>query len=170
MTPLGPGGRPFRGLRVLPLLLSLGALAANAVILLSDRAPGLFRRLSARIDAEVQRAAGAAGVEVPGRGVRVPRSDFDVHVLIWGVAAVLVGLAAWSWLSLLMASSTVFASSVVLELAQGAYSRTRAVQYSDVVGNAVGVAVGTCLVAAFSIVWMAGARVFSRGSGPRTSC
>lgn len=170
MTPLGPGGRPFRGWRILPLLLSLAALGLNAVILLSDRAPGLFRRLSARIDAGVKQAAGAAGVDVPGSSVRVPRSDFDVHVLIWGVAAVLVGLAVWSWLSLLMASSTVFASSVVLELAQGAYSRTRAVQYSDVVGNAVGVVAGTCLVAAFSLVWMAGARFFSRGSGRRESC
>jgi hypothetical protein len=169
VTPLGPGGRPFRGLRILPLLLSLVALAANAVILLSDRAPGLFRRLSLRIDAEVQRAAGAVGVDVPGRGLPAPQSDFDIHVIIWGVAALLVGLAAWSWLSLFMASSTVFASSVVLELAQGAYSRTRAVQYSDIVGNAVGVVVGTCLVAAFSIVWMAAAMFFSRGSGPRPS-
>ena len=169
MTPLGPGGRPFRGLRVLPLLLSLAALAANAVILLSDRAPGLFRRLSARIDAEVQRAAGAAGVDVPDRGLRAPQSDFDIHVLIWGVAALLVGLAAWSWLSLFMASSTLFASSVVLEMAQGAYSRTRSVQFSDIVGNALGVTVGTGLVAAFALTWMMGARVFSRGSGPRAS-
>ena len=170
MTPLGPGGRPFRGWRVLPMLLSLGAVGVNALILLSDRAPGLFRRLSARIDAEVQRAAGAAGVDVTGRGLRAPQSDFDIHVLIWGVAAVLVGLAAWSWLSLLMANSTVFASSVVLEMAQGAYSRTRSVQFSDIVGNALGVVVGTCLVAALSVVWMVGARLFSRGSGRPTSC
>ena len=147
------------------MLLSLGALCLNAVILLSDRAPGVFRRLSARIDSEVQRAAGAAGVDVPGRGLRAPQSDFDIHVLIWGVAALLVGLAAWSWVSLFMASSTVFASSVVLELAQGAYSRTRSVQFSDIVGNALGVVVGTFVVGAFAVTWMAGARFFSRGSG-----
>jgi hypothetical protein len=162
VTPLGPGGRPFRGWRVLPLLLSLGALGLNALILLSDRAPGLFRRLSARIDAGVQRAAGAAGVDVPGSAVRVPKSDFDVHVLIWGVAALLLGLAAWSWLSLFMASSTLFATSVVLEMAQGAYSRTRSVQFSDIVGNAVGVMVGTALVAAFSVAWMVSRRVIAR--------
>ena len=162
MTPLGPGGRPFRGLRVLPLLLGVGALAANVLILLSDRAPGLLRRVARRIDVEVDRAAGAAGVDVPGSGVGVPQSDFDVHLVMWCIAAVLVGLATWSWLSLFMASSTVLASSVVLEMAQGAYSRTRSVQFSDIVGNTLGVMIGTGVVAAFSLAWMVGARMFGR--------
>ncbi len=162
MTPLGPGGRPFRGLRVLALLLSLGGLAANALILLSDRAPGLLRRVARRIDVEVDRAAGAAGVDVPGSGVGVPQSDFDVHLVMWCVAAVLVGLGTWSWLSLLMASSTVLASSVVLEMAQGAYSRTRSVQFSDIVGNTLGVMIGTAVVAAFSLAWMVAVRLSGR--------
>ena len=153
--PLGPGGRPFRGLRVIPFLLSLCAVAANAVILLSDRAPGLFRRISARIDAGVSRAAGATGVDVPGRDVRVPRSDFDMHVLIWAVAALLVGLAAWSWFSLFVASASVFGSSVALELAQRTYSSSRTVQFDDVVANGVGVAAGTALVAVFALTWIA---------------
>ena len=154
-TPLGPGGRPFRGWRVLPLLLALGAVAVNAVVLLSDRAPGLFRRVSARIDAGVSRAAGATGVDVPGGNVRVPRSDFDIHVILWAVAALLVGLAAWSWLSLLVVNATVFGSSVALELAQRTYSNSRTVQFEDVVANAVGVVAGTCLVAAFAVLWKA---------------
>ena len=152
-SPLGPGGRPFRGWRVLPLLLSLAALAANAVILLSDRAPGLFRRVSARIDAGVSRAAGAAGVDVSGRDVRVPQSDFDVHVVIWGVAALLIGLATWSWASLLLGSAAILAFSVALELAQRTYSSSRSVQLNDMVGNAAGVIAGTCVVAAFALAW-----------------
>lgn len=162
-SPLGPGGRPFRGWRALPLLVGLCALAANAVILLSDRAPGLFRRLSARIDAGVSRAADAAGVDVPDRAVQVPRSDFDVHVLIWAVAALLVGLAMWSWLSLLVAEVLVFGSSVALELAQHSYSRSRTVQFEDVVANALGVLAGTCLVALFALMWGAGSTVRSAG-------
>jgi hypothetical protein len=133
--------------------LSLAAVAANAVLLLSDRAPGLLRRISSRIDAGVSRAAGAAGVDVSGRDVRVPRSDFDVHVLIWAVAALLVGLAAWSWLSLAIASATVFTASVALELAQRTYSNSRRVQFDDVVANGVGVVAGACLVAAFALAW-----------------
>ena len=151
--PLGPGGRPFRGWRVVPLLLSLGALAVNAVILLSDRAPGVFRRLSSRIDAGVHRAAGAAGVDVPGGSVRVPQSDFDVHVAIWAVAALLVGLAMWSWASLVMGSATVLVAGVALELAQDAYSQSRTVQFEDMLGNTLGVMIGTGAVAAFSLAW-----------------
>jgi len=147
--------------------LSLAAVAVNAVILLSDRAPGLFRRLSTRIDAGVSRAAGAAGVDVPDGRVRVPRSDFDVHVLIWAVAALLVGLAAWSWLSLAIASTTVFLSSVGLELAQRTYSSSRAVQFVDVVANGVGVLAGTCVVVAFAVVWKAVSATLSAVSRSR---
>ena len=150
---VGPGGRPFRGWRAVPVLLGLAAFAANAVILLSDRAPGLLRRLSRRIDAGVDRAANATGLDVPGRDVRVPQSDFDIHVAIWAVAALLVGLAMWSWLSLLVGSGLVFGVSVALELAQAGYTRSRSVQFDDVVANAVGVAGGTVAVAAFALAW-----------------
>lgn len=152
-SPLGPGGRPFRGWRILPVLLAMGSMAANAVILLSDRAPGLLHRLSRRIDVEVSRAVDASGLRVSRGDVPVPRSDFDVHVLLWAVAAVLVGLATWSWLSLFLANGLVFVGSVALELAQGAYSSSRTVQVSDLMGNAVGVFTGTCAVAAFAILW-----------------
>lgn len=166
--PLGPGGRPFRGWRFAPLLASLGALAANAVVLLSDRAPGLLNRLSARIDAGVSRAAGAAGVEVPGAAAAaVPRSDFDVHVMIWAVAAVLVGLAMWSWASLATGSAAVLVASATLELAQESYSRTRTFQFEDLVANAVGVGAGTCAVAAFALTWRL---LVNRGSGRARRC
>ena len=165
--PLGPGGRPFRGWRVVPLLLSLGAFVANAVILLSDRAPGLLSRLSSRIDAGVQRAAGAAGVEVPGASVRVSRSDFDVHLAIWAVAALLVGLGMWSWASLVLGSAAVLATSVGLELAQQTYTRSRTVQFEDLLGNTLGVIIGTSAVAAFALAW---SLFVSRGSGRWRSC
>ncbi len=145
----------MRGWRIVPLLLSLGAFAANAVILLSDRAPGLFRRLSARIDAGV-----------PGADVGVARSDFDVHVVIWAVAALLVGLAAWSWLSLFLGSTVVFAWSVALELAQRRFTNSRTVQFDDLVANAAGVACGTGAVALFALAWW----VVSRGSRRSGSC
>jgi hypothetical protein len=152
-SPLGPGGRPFRGWRALPFLLAVGALGANALILLSDRAPGLLSRIARRIDVGVARAAGAAGVDVSRGDVPVPRSDFDVHVLIWGVAALLAGLAAWSWASLFLAEGAVFLASVALEAAQDVYSTSRSVQLSDLMGNAVGVLAGTGAVVAFALLW-----------------
>ena len=151
--PLGPGGRPFRGWRAVPLVLSLAAFAGNALILLADRAPGLLSRLSYRVDAGVHRAAGAAGVDVPGGSLNVPQSDFNVHVLIWAVATLLVGLAMWSWASLVMGSAFVLVTSVALELSQYFFTRSRTVQLQDVLGNVLGVVTGMCAVAAFALVW-----------------
>ena len=99
------------------------------------------------------RAANATGVDVPGGDVPIPRSDFDVHVAIWAVAALLVGLAMWSWLSLFVVSGCLFAGSVALELAQAGYSRSRTVELSDLAGNAVGVLSGGVAVAAFAALW-----------------
>ena len=152
-SPLGPGGRPFRGWRFVPILLSLSAIAANAVILFSDRAPGFLSRISARLDAGVSRAADATGLDVPGRELSVPSSDFDVHVAIWAVAALLVGLATWSWASLFLANGAVFVGSVGMELAQPVFSNSRTVQLPDLFGNAVGVLAGTCAVAAFALAY-----------------
>jgi hypothetical protein len=151
--PLGPSGRPFGGWRVVPLLLGLVSFAVNLVVLLSDRAPGLLSRLSLRIDAGAHRAAGAAGVDVPGGSVRVPQSDFDVHVAIWAVAALLVGLAMWSWASLVMGSATVLVASVGIELSQEAFSQSRNLQLQDLIGNVLGVVTGTSAVVAFALAW-----------------
>lgn len=154
-VPLGPGGRPLRGLRVVPALLLPAAIAVNGVVMLSDRAPGLLRRLSSRIDAGVARAA-AAGAPQAVSDARVPQSDFPVHVLVWAAAALLVGLAAWSWLSLLLGAAGVFTVSVAVEVAQGLLSATRTVQSADVAANALGVAAGAVAVAAFALFWRLG--------------
>jgi hypothetical protein len=151
--PLGPGGRPFRGWRIVPLLLSVVSFAVNVVLLLSDRAPGILSRLSSRIDAGAHRAAGAAGVDVPGGSVRVPQSDFDVHVTIWAVAALLVGLAMWSWASLVMASAAVLSVSAGIEFSQQLLTRSRTLQLQDLLGNVLGVTTGTCAVVAFALAW-----------------
>ena len=98
-------------------------------------------------------AANATGVDVAGRDVHIPQSDFDVHVAIWAVAALLVGLAMWSWLSLLIANGLMFSGSVALELAQATYTRSRNVELGDPAANAVGVVVGTLAVAAFAVLW-----------------
>lgn len=132
------------------MLLAVAAFAADLAILLSDRAPGLFRRIGNHVDAGVARAAGAAGTTPD---VRVPQSDFEVHVALWAVAMVLVGLAMWSWLSLFAASAALFATSVVVEGSQHFLTTTRNVQLSDIQGNLTGVLVGTVAVAVYGAVW-----------------
>jgi|HigsolmetaAR201D_1030396.scaffolds.fasta_scaffold64541_1 hypothetical protein len=161
-----PRHRPPLVLRALIALVALGALAFNAALMLSDRAPGLLRRvfgdsvqrLSARIDASERLADLAARA-----GTQVPESDAIVHVAVWAVAALLVGLTVWSWVGLLFGSAVVLGASAVVELAQGRLTDTRAVEASDLAANALGVAAGTVAAGACYVLWSA----FAVMLGPR---
>ena len=62
-----------------------------------------------------------------------------MHIGIWAVAVILVGLAVWSWRGLALSALVVFASSIAIELGQGPFSDTRSVESDDVLANAVGV-------------------------------
>ena len=123
-------------------LLGAAVLLGSATLLLSDRAPGLLGRVSRRIDAGSSRVARLASETRP-------QSDFEIHVLIWALVTVLVGLAMWSNRSLLASAVAVLAASVVAERAQEALSTTREMQLSDLVANGMGVLAGlgavTCL-------------------------
>lgn len=144
-SPLGPGGRPFARWRAATALLSLGALLATAVLLLSDRAPGLLRRLSTRIDFGSSRAA-----QVASRAR--PQSDFEVHVSVWAVVALLVGLTMWSNRSVLASAVTVFVGSVLAEWGQQVVTSTRNLQVPDIVANGFGTLAGLGLVCGIAIL------------------
>ena len=108
-----PGRRDSRlstALRWLSGVMGVLVLAANTVILLSDRAPGLFRRLSARLDASSLQPVSA---QVPPGG-RLPETDFMIHVALWALATVLVALAMGPVWSKAMAAGTVLAYSAAL--------------------------------------------------------
>ena len=146
LSPLGPGGRPFARWRPLAAVLAAAALLASAVLLLSDRAPGLLRRLSARIDAGSSPTAQLASEARP-------QSDFEIHVLVWAVVTVLVGLAMWSSRSLLASAITVLILSVAAEKAQELLSDTRHVEIADLVGNVIGVSAGLGVVSGLAILF-----------------
>jgi hypothetical protein len=127
--------------------LGVGMLLFNALLMLSDRAPGalrrvggdFIRRLFARID------AGDRASQVLN-DPRLPESDAIVHIAVWALAIGLVGLAVWSWHGLVLGAVAVFAASLVVEAAQDRWSDTRAVEASDVRANAAGIALGTIAV------------------------
>ncbi len=129
--------------------------AAVIALMLSDRAPSALRqmfgsyaeRLSARIDASAR---------LPTTD-QLPESDFLVHVGLWAAVAVLVGWTLWSWRGLAVGVVVVMTTSAFVEVAQGRYSTSRAVETSDLAGNAVGVVIGAVVVAASYLVWSAGA-------------
>ena len=149
-------GRAFAG------LLGLAALLTTAALLLSDRAPGFLRatfgdrarRLWERIDSG-NRVELAAGSEVT-------QTDFMVHVALWAVVAVLVGLTIWTWRGLVFAVAFLVVGSIGLELAQGRYAPTRNVEGSDVLANVLGIASGATAAAICYSIWSGGATIVRR--------
>jgi len=146
-------------------LLGFAAMLITAALLLSDRAPSALRtvfgerarRLWARIDAgnRVDVPTGTAATELT-------QADFLVHVTLWAIIAVLVGVAIWTWRGLAMAAGVLAASSVALELAQGRFATTRSVEATDAAANLVGIALGTAAAAACYLAWSAAAALRRR--------
>ena len=112
---------------------------------MSDRAPGLLRRLSARIDPGSSRAAQLASQARP-------QSDFEIHVFLWAIVTVFVGLAMWSSRSLLASAVGMLVLSVAAERAQGILTQTRDLQAADLVANLFGVSAGLGLVSGLAIL------------------
>jgi hypothetical protein len=143
-TALGPGGRPFTLWRALFSTVAALVLAGNTLLMLSDRAPGILNRLSARLEGSERAPARLV------TGTPVPESPATVHIAAWALAMVAVGMAMWSWRSLLVGGLALFAFSAVLEPAQELFTDTREMQMGDVASNALGIAAGAVVVMA---VW-----------------
>jgi hypothetical protein len=146
--------------------LTLAGLLFTGALLLSDRAPRLLRavlgdaseRLWARID-----AAGAP--TAIGQEARA-RPDFLVHVVVWALVTALAGLAVWSLRGLAVVMAGAFGAGLVLEFLQGRWTRSRAVEFADVVGNATGVVAGGIAALGVMGLWsVTGGR--SVGARPR---
>lgn len=160
--PPAPIGRPPAWLRLLVAVLAVAAALLTAALMLSDRAPGVLadvfgddtRRLWARID-----ASGRADFVADGER---PETDAVVHVVVWAAVTGLSVLAVWSWRWLAAVAAGAFGASVVVELAQGRWSSTRAVERSDIGANLVGVTVGTVAAVGVMAMWAAGAALFGR--------
>ncbi|NNE10896.1 MAG: VanZ family protein [Ilumatobacter sp.] len=162
-----PRDRPRAAARAVIAGLAALALVAAGVLLLSDRAPDVLRTLFGERARELSRRIDArANIELdPGR--TIPDIDVVVHVAMWAGVMFLIGLALWSWRGLPVAMAAVAGSSLAIELAQGRWSRTRAVESEDMIGNVSGVVLGGVSAAACYAVWSAGAAL-RRRHRPRT--
>lgn len=131
----------------------------NIALMLSDRAPGALKqifgdfaiRLSNRLDAP--RRFG----DVTDRPR--PQSDAIVHVGVWAVATLLIGLAVWRWSGLLLAVVFIFVGGIFIEIGQGRYTDTRAVEMRDVYANGLGIVSGAVACAMCYLAWSAVAGV-----------
>ncbi|MGB3736944.1 MAG: hypothetical protein WA964_18440 [Ilumatobacter sp.] len=157
-----PALRPPLALRGFIGLLAAGAALFNVALMLSDRAPGITEqifgdfavRLSDRLDRSERIGSLTEG--------RQPGNDAIVHIGVWAVAMVLVGLALWRWVPLIIGAVLLFAGSVFVEVGQGRYSDTRAVELSDVFANGVGITLGVVAAAACYLAWSGVAATFRR--------
>lgn len=126
-------------------LVAAGTALVSALVLMSDRAPGLLERISRRVDAGSSRAARLAAETRP-------QSDFEIHIIIWAAITVVVGLTMWSNRSVLASAIVVLMASVAAERAQDALTLAREMQIRDVVGNTIGVLAGLGLVTGLAIL------------------
>lgn len=143
---------PPRWLRISVALVGLVVLAATAVLMLADRAPGLLRRLSDRIDASATEV-GRLSELVP-----VSRSDTDVHIAAWCILTLLFAFAIWAWWGVPLVGVAAFGLGVVTEVAQRLLTDNRDFQRSDIAANAVGVLLGLGVFVCVRAVWWAWSR------------
>jgi hypothetical protein len=147
-------------------LLGLGVVVFNVALMLSDRAPGVLRRLFGdvvdRLSDRIDQAP-----RIPAD--QLPSNDAIVHIAVWGAATALVGLTIWTWRGLAGAAAGVLALSLAVEVGQGVYSTSRSVEMSDALANAAGVALGTLGAALGFVLWSAGSVLFGRSGGRRGS-
>jgi hypothetical protein len=147
-------------LRVLSGMASLVGLAFVALLMLSDRAPGVLtqvfgeraRRLWLRVDATTLGAA----VGDP------PPADTAVHILVWAVVAFLAGLAAWWWWGLVGVALVSGAIGIGFEVAQAHWTSTRVEEIDDVVANLLGITTGIVAAAVVIAAWRSVAWRWSR--------
>lgn len=130
-------------------LTGLGALGATGLLMLSDRAPGLLQRLSDRIDAPGSRVGRVTSL------VPLSQSDTDVHIVAWGALMVAAGVVVWSWRALPLTAAVVFGLSVSVEIGQELFTDIRSFEVSDIVANAIGVALGVGVMVVLHLVWTA---------------
>jgi len=142
-------------------LLGLGVVLFNVALMLSDRAPGFLRRVFGdAVDRLFERID--AGARIPAD--QLPGNDAIVHIAVWATAMALVGLTVWTWRGLVISAVGVLAISVFVEVGQGVYSSSRAVERSDVLANTLGVALGTVAAAMAYLLWSIGSVLFGRSS------
>jgi hypothetical protein len=138
----------------------------NTALMLSDRAPGVTRRFGGEFVARLSERIDAGGRPAQlANNPRLPSSDAIVHIGVWGVAMVLVGLALWSWRGLVIGAAVLLIISAAIEVAQGRYTDTRTSQLGDIVANGIGVAAGTAAAAGCYLLWRLGARLWREWRG-----
>ncbi len=164
-----PQDRPPAAARAFVGLVAGAAMLVTAALLLSDRAPGILRTLFGDRARELwERVDAGTRLDASVGSATATQPDFLVHVALWAIITGLVGIAVWTWRGLLIGIVTLIVVSIVLEVAQGRFASTRAVQASDAAGNLVGIALGATTAGVCFVVWSCLAAIGRRIRRART--
>lgn len=140
-------------LRALVALVGLVVVASNAAIMLSDRAPGLLRRITLGLAERISRRLDTRTPTALANDPRLPDGDVLVHVGVWAAATLLVGWAVWSWGGLLLGATAVLMISFAVEFAQERVTETRVFDVQDLVANTAGVTLGVVVAGLCYVLW-----------------
>jgi hypothetical protein len=128
--------------RILAAGCLLAVAVATAGALFSERAPGLYRRLSDRGVVELARLLEWAGVEHPDRSA-IPFTRYLYgHVALFCVLTVVATVVLRRRARPVVVALAVFALSAAVELLQPVVTATRTQHVDDLVANGVGVLLG----------------------------
>lgn len=126
----------------------LSALAvASSVLLLTDRAPVLYRRGVDRAFDWAGDVLDRLGVDAPSRS-RIPIGAYaGAHLALFFTATLVAGYVLRGRVRPAVVAVAVFAASAAFELAQPLLSRSRDQQLDDLIANGVGVLAGYLVLA-----------------------
>ena len=143
-------------MRLLRLSTRIVAVAAffvlATVLLLADRATALVAVAYGEVIDAGRRIEQGIGFNIIDRSDIPATFDQIGHVVLWCCGMLVVGVALRHQSPLWVLALFVSGVSLLFEYAQPALSSTRAFEYADAVGNIVGVAIGTVLLGAASLV------------------
>ena len=74
-----------------------------------------------------------------------PAGDADLHAVVWGICTLLVAYAM-DWRDIWRVTTALFAWTVFVELTQPWFTEMRSRQFSDLLGNCLGILLITALV------------------------
>ena len=74
-----------------------------------------------------------------------PAGDADLHAVVWGICTLLVAFAM-NWRNIWRVTTALFVWTVFVELTQPWFTEMRSRQFSDLLGNCLGILLITALV------------------------
>lgn len=119
---------------------------------MSGRMPGVWRRVvdqTLRVGSALENRLAIDVVDRSDLGFQM---DEIGHLILWGTGMIVIGLATRHRFRADAVAVSLFAASLALEFAQGAFAPARSMAVGDIIANATGIMAGLSIVVVADIV------------------